>query len=534
LNQRKQYPGKIFFGCILPAVLLLFFETATAQNPRIKCYFNHPVNNSISTGANAIYLNGSFPDTIAAYINRAKYSVDVCLYNFTAFNNSNTAKIATAANAAVNRGVNIRWIYNGTAATNNTGLSLLSPLVQKFASPNYDSYIMHNKFMVVDVNSPDSNDAVVLTGSYNWSDQQATADYNNLVFIQSKQVCLAFYHEFNKMWGGTSLTPNAANAAFSTFKTASGLTQFNVDGTLVEVYFSPKDALNTRLQSSIQTAEHGLFFGVYTFTDNTTANLIKNKYLQGLFVRGIMDDFSQPFNAYSTLAPVLGSDMLLFSGSNSYHSKTMLVDPLNPYSDPMVFTGSYNWTTQGTVSNDENVVVIHDAAIANQHYQSMCRDFTELGGIACVAPPCPSGTFAIASSVKGSSYQWQADTGNGFENISNSSYYNGTNNLNLTLTNAPTAWYGQRYRCLVNGSAFSDTTLLAFTAYWNGSSSTAWEDAANWNCGVLPDANTDVVINNGVKFYPVVNLSTSCRSVRLNKNAMALLMAGIQLVLTGK
>ena len=90
-----------------------------AQSSRIKCYFNYPVNTVISSGANAAYLNGAFPDTVAAYINRAKYSIDIALYNYTAGSSSSAAKIASAANAAAARGIIVRWVYNGTSATSN-------------------------------------------------------------------------------------------------------------------------------------------------------------------------------------------------------------------------------------------------------------------------------------------------------------------------------------------------------------------------------------------------------------------------------
>jgi len=32
---------------------------------------------------------------------------------------------------------------------------------------------------------------------------------------------------------------------------------------------------------------------------------------------------------------------------------------------------------------------------------------------------------------------------------------------------------------------------------WTGIVSNAWENPANWSCGTLPDANTDVIINSG-------------------------------------
>ena len=212
-------------------VITCCYSKAAAQNPAIKCYFNHPVNTTISSGMNAVYLNGTFPDTIAAYINRAKFTVDIAMYNYTSTINSNVYKIAIAANAAANRGVSIRWIHNGTSATNNSGLTLLSPLIKTFASPNYSNYIMHNKFMVIDVNSADSNDAVLQTGSYNWSDVQTSGDYNNIVIVKNRQVALAYYQEFNKMWGGSGANPVTGAAVFSNFKTTSSQTQFNVNGT---------------------------------------------------------------------------------------------------------------------------------------------------------------------------------------------------------------------------------------------------------------------------------------------------------------
>ncbi|HMO61860.1 MAG TPA: phospholipase D-like domain-containing protein [Ferruginibacter sp.] len=512
---------------------LLWCSTAIAQGGRIKCYFNFPVNASFASGQPAVYLNASFPDTIAAYINRAKYGVDIALYNYTASANSNVAKIAFAANAAAARGVQVRWIYNGTGSTSNTGLNLLSAAVKTFPSVNRSNYIMHNKFVAIDAISPDSADAFAITGSYNWSDQQTTRDINNLLVINSKPVTQAFYQEFNKMWGGTGPNPVPANAAFGTAKTASAQTQFVVDGKRIEVYFSPKDGLGSKLQNVIQSADNDLFFGVYTFTDIAVANLIISKYNSGLQVRGIVDKFTRLFNAYSLLEAALDSNMLVKVSNDLYHNKSLVADALRPDSDPQVYTGSFNWSIQGQNSNDENVVIVHDAAIANQYYQSLCADFTALGGLPCVFPPCPGGNTLLSANVRGNSFQWQADTGNGFADITDTEWYSRTNTADLLLLNPPSNWYGYRYRCIADGNKISDTFSLKFTAYWNGSASTSWEEPANWNCGVLPDAYTDVVINSSVQYFPVVNASTICRSLRLNKAATIALMNGVSLVLTG-
>ncbi len=520
-------------GCIL--ALQLFAGTPLgAQNPAIAVYFNRPVNSTRSTGINAAYLNGTFADTIAAYINRATQTIDICMYNFTANSNSYVARIATAVNNAVSRGVQVRWIHNNVASTLNTGLSLLSPQVARFSAPDLNGYIMHNKFMVVDVNAADTSLAVTLTGSCNWSDQQTISDNNNLIFIRSRQVALAYYREFNQMWGGAGLQPDAAAARFSRNKQPSQRTRFNVNGTPVEVYFSPRDSLGVRLEKYIGTADNDIFFGIFAFTDFSISDSLRNKFNRGVQVRGIMDNWNNNNTPFNTLVPVLGENLEIQTGANDFHSKVMVIDAMQGSSDPLVFSGSFNWTASAQFSNDENAVVLHDSALANQYYQALCGDFSFLGGPPCEGSPCPNGQISITSSRRGTTFQWQADSGSGFVNISDNASYSGTGNLNLVITNPPTSWYGYRYRCLVNGSQFSDTTVLRFTAYWNGTVSSDWENPANWNCGSLPDAQTDVVVNPGVRFFPQVNSSTACRSLRLSKGAAARLADGIQLVLTGK
>src|SRR6201999_845118 len=114
---------------------------------------------------------------------------------------------------------------------------------------------------------------IVMTGSYDFSSEQTNNDYNNMLFIQNKNIAQAYYREFNKMWGGTGAAPTAASETFGPYKTASTQHLFNVNGTLVELYFSPEDTVGTRLQNTVSSAKHELFFGVYTFTDNTVANI---------------------------------------------------------------------------------------------------------------------------------------------------------------------------------------------------------------------------------------------------------------------
>jgi len=366
--------------------LLILINNLAAQNPKIKCYFNHPVNNAVATISKAVYLNGTFPDTVAAYINRAKYTVDIAQYDFTSTAGDIVSKIATAANNAYTRGVVVRWISNGSST--NKGLSQLNTSIKRLASPTTSSYgIMHNKFVVVDANATDTSVPIVLTASYDWSVQQTNSDYNNMVILQNKDLAIAYYNEFNKMWGGTAASPDTTKSTFGTHKTPSAQHIFNVNGTTVELYFSPKDSLGVHLKNTINTVNNELFFAIYTFTDNTLATQINTKFNAGITVNGIIDQYSTTYAAYKTLNPVLGTKMILYNKPPYiYHNKIMLIDALHPASDPQVFTGSFNWSSAAETSNDENAIVIHDASIANQYYQSVCNDFFNLGGTACLSP----------------------------------------------------------------------------------------------------------------------------------------------------
>jgi hypothetical protein len=122
---------------------------------------------------------------------------------------------------------------------------------------------------------------------------------------------------------------------------------------------------------------------------------------------------------------------------------------------------------------------------------------------------CAGGNNLFTNTLAGTIYQWQVNAGSGFVNLADNINYSGTNTKVLLLSAAPTAWYGYQYQCLVNGTAGNIYTLK-FIAYWNGTIDTIWSNPLNWNCGGVPDANTDAVINNGTV---LVNATAVCRSI---------------------
>lgn len=131
--------------------------------------------------------------------------------------------------------------------------------------------------------------------------------------------------------------------------------------------------------------------------------------------------------------------------------------------------------------------------------------------------------------------QWQQNTGSGFVNITDNSNYSGTGTDTLQITGAPTSWYGYTYRCILTDGAVSDTSnifTLKFSLTWNGATDNSWENPANWNCGVLPDANTDVMIYPGAARFPEINTSVSCRSLTAKPGVSVTVKPGAHLMIT--
>ena len=56
------------------------FATISNSSGNMKVYFNSPVDNTYSSGVNAIYVYQGIDDTLIKYINRAKYTIDFAIY----------------------------------------------------------------------------------------------------------------------------------------------------------------------------------------------------------------------------------------------------------------------------------------------------------------------------------------------------------------------------------------------------------------------------------------------------------------------
>lgn len=352
--------------------------TMSNSTGEIRTWFNNPVDNSVSSGVNAQY-NPNFVDTIIWYIDHAQYSLDLAIYNIDNDNN-----IINALNDAYLRGVNVRVIaddgVNGTAWSTlsiGSGKKIKSPTGE---TPDGGFYgIMHNKFMVIDAVSVDPDDAWVITGSTNMTDAQLKVDPQNMIAIQDQSLARAYTIEFNEMFDGT----------FGPLKSNNTPHEFIIDGKRVELYFSPSDDTESYLKMVIQEADYDLYFAIFSYTRYSISYEIEDAIDAGVFVAGIWDqtDASNTL-AIDILEDAMSETLFQASGPGIFHHKYMIADPFCPQSDPVVFTGSHNWSTSAQVRNDENTLIIHDSTLANIYYQEFAQRYSEEGGTIVVDGYC--------------------------------------------------------------------------------------------------------------------------------------------------
>jgi phosphatidylserine/phosphatidylglycerophosphate/cardiolipin synthase-like enzyme len=345
------------------------FVTISESSGDIHVYFTGSVDTSVSTIEEAITLGAATNDTIAAYIDRAASTIDLAVYN----NNDQT--IMNAVDDAYDRGVQIRYITQGSNA--NIGLGQINSAIPVLERQDDNGSGMHNKFVIIDAD--DTDNCALITGSTNFTTNGLVEDYNNVVIFKDQSICRGYRVEFEEMWGGSGSQPIVGNSKFSSLKLNNTPKQYTIGGVPVEAYFSPTDGVTDAIKSAIQTTDSDLDFALLVLTrDDLTEAIIEEDNLFLVVARGMIEQVSGLGSDFQTLLDG-GVDTESHEGIfPQLHHKYCIIDHSSPDSDPLVITGSHNWSSSAETVNDENTVIIHDASIANQFYQEWYQRWSEL------------------------------------------------------------------------------------------------------------------------------------------------------------
>lgn len=271
---------------------------------------------------------------------------------------------------------------------------------------------MHNKFLIIDNNW-------VWTGSWNFTvtglygseeDRRAgrlSGNTQHAIEINSTELAAAYKIEFDEMWGASGNLPDPNGSNFHSRKTDNTPHNYVIDGRSVELYFSPGDDAIGQVTNYVQQhSDQSVQFSIFAWSDQTLTDVLKQKWegsttdltgtRTGFVVEGLFDSSfwnqwwsasidmtgrtasrtstNNPNTRWANPAPVY-TDM----EARKLHSKTMIIDACSN-SDPSVVVGSTNWSTNGNDINDENLLIIHDALIANQFLQEFYARYQQAGG----------------------------------------------------------------------------------------------------------------------------------------------------------
>ena len=146
---------------------------------------------------------------------------------------------------------------------------------------------------------------------------------------------------------------------------------------------------------------------------------------------------------------------------------------------------------------------------------------------------CPCAKIVYASGINAANaYQWQVDIGTGFQNISDTGIYFGSHLDSLKISNPPTNFSFNKYRCAITtnaGLVYSNTFILRYNMRWTGNSNTDWNNIENWGCYTIPDAKTDVTVPGNKVNYPILNSDNSVNSLIMNPASSLRISTGIKL-----
>ncbi len=302
-------------------------------------YFTNP------EGASASTLRGGPDAMLAAAMDGATISIDVAAQEIDLWS------IRDALIRAHERDVRVRVVTETDYASNPEMQALVLAGIEVRADERQP--LMHNKFVVIDQSE-------VWTGSMNLTVNGAYRNNNNLLRIQSAQLADQYIEEFEEM---------LVEDRFGQLSWPDVLrTPVEVEGTQIEVLFSPDMRVGDHIVALLQSAEENIHIMAFNLTLDKIAETILRRAGEGIDVQGLFDA-AQSQNQGSDVARFedFGLDVMLDGNPRKMHHKVIIVD------ESIVITGSYNFSRNAEEKNDENVLIIYSPRLAAQYLEEFFR-----------------------------------------------------------------------------------------------------------------------------------------------------------------
>jgi phosphatidylserine/phosphatidylglycerophosphate/cardiolipin synthase-like enzyme len=303
---------------------------------------------------------GGIETHLVDLINSAQSSIDFAVFEF------NLQDVADALVAAHKRGVTVRMVYDDEHTIGEDDPQVKQLLDAGIpGTPDKRSAFMHNKFFVIDK-------SIVWTGSWNVTKNDTFRNNNNVIILRSSKLAENYGNEFSTMFGGT-FGPSKPNSNPNPV--------LEVNGIRIENYFSPEGPTMENLVKVTSTAQKSIHFMAFSFTDYDLAKAMIDRATAGAEVAGIFEQRGSDTDAAEcgTLRKA-GIDSRIDGNPYTFHHKIVIID------SSIVALGSFNFSTNATKSNDENLLIIYDprlAALYEGEFQKRMAEAYKPSGTDC-------------------------------------------------------------------------------------------------------------------------------------------------------
>jgi phosphatidylserine/phosphatidylglycerophosphate/cardiolipin synthase-like enzyme len=341
------------------------------------------------------WLSRGLAEAIVRFIGQAKgpgFELRVAIYEF------QLPLILDALRAAARRGVDVKVVFDAIENATQTPIeaneeAIAAAKLGPFCTGVTHGKIMHNKFIVL----VKADKAVaVLTGSTNFTESAVYGQLNCAHVVANPAIAQTYLDYWNEISGDPEVaelrgftgteTPNPPNpppsGVTAVFSPRSGLSLLNEYGVLA-------GAATKALFMTFAFGVDDVFLSSYLKADGVLRFALLDKEASGRGAVKGRQNVAKMRNIPNTVLAV-GQNMPLNEFDRWLkekaglpeskfvkwvHTKFMLVDPLS--NDPLVISGSANFSKASTESNHENMILVRgDTRVADIYLGEFMRQFS--------------------------------------------------------------------------------------------------------------------------------------------------------------
>jgi phosphatidylserine/phosphatidylglycerophosphate/cardiolipin synthase-like enzyme len=302
------------------------------------------------------HIEGSLEEKLITLINAAQSTIHIASFEF------NLTPVAEALIAAHKRGVEVQWVTDdehGIEADEEEDHGQFALLEEAGIEIRDDGRgaLMHNKFWLFD-------NQIVWTGSTNVTMNDMFRNNNNVIVIQSSRLAEIYEREFQEMWTDGKFGPTSPST-----RDDQSLT---INGTPIQVLFASEDEAMDALIPIVEGAQESIYFMAFSYTHDGLGDAMLERAGAGLTVQGIFEtrgsetEFSELIDLFCS-----GFPMKQDGNPGTFHHKVIVVD------GHILITGSLNFSDNANNSNDENVIILDNAEIAQLYIEEFNRRWAE-------------------------------------------------------------------------------------------------------------------------------------------------------------